>query len=129
GLLEVLGLGLWGAHVWGVMAGRVHEGPAPVPPVAYRPGEPVEAGHRVGEVLDHNPGLLETFVALGFRPLANPLLRRTLARRVTIGRACRLLGLEAEGVLVALNRGRRPGDVGSRTEGGAPGEALGKTSW
>ena len=109
GLLEVLGLALWGAHVWGVMSGRVREGPAPVPPVPYRPGEPVEAGHRVGEVLDHHPGLLRTFVALGFRPLANPLLRRTLARRVTIGQACRLLGLNQEGVLAVLNRERAPG--------------------
>ncbi len=43
-------------------------------------------------------------VALGFRPLANPLLRRTVARRVTVGQACRQLGLDPGEVVAALNR-------------------------
>ena len=70
----------------------------------YVPGTPIEAGHLVGEVLDRHPELLETFVALGFRPLANPLLRNTIARGVTVGQACRLLGLNPPGVLETLNR-------------------------
>jgi hypothetical protein len=102
GLLEVAGLGLWGVHLWAVMAGRArYRLPATVP---YVPGTPIAAGHTVGEVLDRHPELLETFLALGFRPLANPLLRKLIARHVSIGQACRQLGHEPAEVLEALNR-------------------------
>jgi hypothetical protein len=104
GLLEVAGLAAWGAHLWAVMAGRArYRLPARVP---YVPGTPIEAGHVVGEVLDHHPGLLATFLALGFRPLANPLLRKTVARHVSIAQACRQLGREPGEVVEALNRAR-----------------------
>jgi hypothetical protein len=56
-------------------------------------------------VLDRHPELLATFLALGFRPLASPLLRKTIARHVTLGQACRHLGREPEEVIDALNRG------------------------
>jgi hypothetical protein len=104
GLLEVTGLALWGAHLWSVMSGRAryHSSPGALPAA----NAPVEAGQTVGEVLDRNPELLETFLALGFRPLANPLLRKTLARHVTIAQACRHVGLEPAGVVEALNRAR-----------------------
>jgi Domain of unknown function (DUF1858) len=74
--------------------------------VPYVPGTPIEAGHTVGEVLDRYPELLETFLALGFRPLASPLLRKTVARHVNIGQACRLLGHEPGDVVKALNWAR-----------------------
>ena len=102
GLPEVTGLALWGVHLWGVMAGRArYRLSATVP---YVPGTPIETGHTVGEVLERHPELLETFLALGFRPLANPLLRQTVARHVSIGQACRQLGREPREVVEALNR-------------------------
>jgi hypothetical protein len=102
GLLEVTGLALWGIHLWAVMDGRArYRLPAKV---SYIPGTPIEAGHNVGDVLDHHPELLETFLALGFRPLANPLLRRTAARHVSISQACRHLGLNPVEVVAVLNR-------------------------
>jgi hypothetical protein len=78
GLLEVAGLALWGAHLWGIMAGwasRPELGSLPghVPVVV---GEPIEQGHLVGEVLDRYPQLLTTFLSFGFQPLANPFLRK-----------------------------------------------------
>src|SRR5262249_40878070 len=79
GLLEVSGLALWGAHLWRIMSGRhpaVSETSAVVPVV---PGAPLVPAHRVGDVLDCYPELLPTFLAFGFKPLANPLLRKTLA--------------------------------------------------
>jgi hypothetical protein len=103
GLLEVLGLGLWGTHLWAVMLGRArtYQRTTASP---YLPGEPIDPRHRVGEVLEHQPALLDTFIDLGFKPLANPVLRKTLARHVTIGQACRQLGKDPEQVLAALNR-------------------------
>ncbi len=101
GLLEVSGLALWGVHLWAVMAGRPRYRLAAAAP--YVPGTALEARHVVGEVLDRHPELLKTFLALGFRPLANPLLRHTVARTVTIGQACRQLGLKVDDVVAALN--------------------------
>lgn len=105
GLLEVTGLALWGVHLWSVMAGCARErGDAEEACERYVPGSSLTASCRVGEVLDAYPALLDTFVGLGFRPLANPLLRRTIARRVTIGQACRHLGLDELEILATLNR-------------------------
>jgi hypothetical protein len=107
GLLEVGGLAWWGVHLWAVMAGRARYRVAATTP--YVPGTPIEAAHTVGEVLHHQPELLETFLTLGFRPLANPLLRRTVARHVRIGQACRYVGREVGEVVEALNRARVTG--------------------
>jgi hypothetical protein len=101
GLLEVTGLALWGAHLWAVMGGRARYRRSVT--AAYVAGTPIEAGHTVGDVLERHPALLDTFLALGFRPLANPLLRKTVARHVSIGQACRLLGHQPAEVLEALN--------------------------
>jgi hypothetical protein len=107
GVLEVSGLALWGVHLWAVMAGRVRYRRSAAP--RYVPGTPIEAEHTVGEVLQHHPELLETFLTLGFRPLANPLLRKLVARHVTIAQACRQLGREPADVIAALNQARAPG--------------------
>jgi hypothetical protein len=104
GLLEVTGLALWGFHLWALMNGKVRYRAAMTAP--HVAGSPLQAEHLVGDVLDHHPGLLETFLRLGFRPLANPLLRRTVARHVSIGQASRQLGLTSAEVLEALNRDR-----------------------
>jgi hypothetical protein len=106
GLLEVCGLALWGVHLWAVMLGRARTYHRTTRP-AHVCGEPIGGQHRVGEVLDHEPALLETFIGLGFRLLANPLLRRTVARHVTIEQACRQMGKKLEEVLATLNAARR----------------------
>jgi len=57
-------------------------------------------------VLDRYPALANVFAAFGFRPLANPYLPRTLAARVSVGEACRYLGVDAGTLLAALNAAR-----------------------
>ncbi|MFO0929121.1 MAG: DUF1858 domain-containing protein [Gemmataceae bacterium] len=111
GLLEVTGLALWSAHLVAVMAGRVRLQPEQADHQPFAAGARIEATHRVGELLDAHPELLDTFVGLGFQPLRNPVLRRTVARQVTVGRACRLAGVPLDAALAALNRGRKPGKV------------------
>jgi hypothetical protein len=106
GLLEVAGLALWGGHIWAIMSGHVLLRPPRNSPRPYVLGMSIEADHRVGDVLETCPNLLDTFVALGFQPLANPLLRRTFARVVTVGEASRRQGLNTAEVLAALNRDR-----------------------
>jgi hypothetical protein len=106
GVLEVLGLAVWGVHLWRIMAGRWSGGAIDAAPFAA--GDRVEGRHRVGDVLDAHPELLDTFVVLGFKPLANPLSQRLLASRVTIGQACRRLDLNESQVLAAMNRVAKP---------------------
>jgi hypothetical protein len=109
GVSSLLGLSelvLWGLHLGAVMAGRVRlrwPAEAPTEPTG---GEPITGGSCVGAVLELSPGLLDTFLAFGFRPLASAFLRRTLAGRVTVACACRLLAVDAGQLLDALNRER-----------------------
>jgi hypothetical protein len=103
GLLEVTGLVLWGAHLWAIMAGRLNPSPRGA---AMAAGKPIEAGDVVGDVLDAYPALLPTFLAHGFRALENPLLRKTVARHVTIEVACRMLDVDLARFVAALNAAR-----------------------
>jgi hypothetical protein len=108
GVLEVLGLALWGVHLWRIMAGKLRAD-EPASDVGLTPGLPIHPGQHVGAVLEEHPELLPVFLAFGFKPLANPLLRRTLARNVSIAAACRLLGQDPRPLVDALNAaGKRP---------------------
>jgi hypothetical protein len=107
GLLEVAGLFWWGLHLWRIMSGRFPspgtEQPAATPLLR---GDLIQAAHRVGDVLDVYPELLPVFLDLGFKLLANPIFRKTVARRVNLATACRTMGVELSDVLETLNRQR-----------------------
>ncbi len=97
GVLEVTGLAVWGTHLWRIMRrGQAMSDDAPIV-------GPLTASHNVGAILNRHPDLLPTFVAFGFQPLSNPVLRRTLARSITVGQACRLAGVDGAVFLAALN--------------------------
>jgi hypothetical protein len=105
GALEVLGLAIWGVHLWRVMSGSYADCRTPGSDAPSTPEHPlVTADDRVGDVLNRHPELLSTFLAFGFRPLANPLLRKTLARQVSIGQACRRLNVDVQSLVAALNK-------------------------
>src|SRR5262249_6350154 len=113
GLLEVGGLAVWGIHLWSIMAGRIPRPAATsgTPPEAGRlePGSPIVPASLVGDVLEQHPELLKVFLSFGFRPLANPLLRQSLARRITLAKACHLTGQDIYQLIDALNRERAHG--------------------
>lgn len=104
GVLEVTALALWATHLWRIMAGRPYY--RLEPSAVYVAGSPITGEHRVGDILDKHPELLAVFVELGFRPLANPVLRRTVASGVSVAQACRHMELELTVVLETLNRAR-----------------------
>lgn len=93
GVLEVLGFSLWGAHLWRLLG-------AGSPP-ASAPGA-LGPDTRVAEIAEAHPESLEVFERFGFRELRNPVLRRTLARRVTVRMACQMKGVPEEEFLAAL---------------------------
>jgi hypothetical protein len=107
GVLEVAGLAIWGIHIWRIMRNGALGDNAPrrsATPLVE--GAAITLNDRVGDVLETHPHLLNTFLSFGFRPLANPWLRKTLARSVTLEHACRLLGIDTQDFLDALNAGR-----------------------
>jgi hypothetical protein len=109
GLLEVTGLALWGFHLWSIMAGRAvvrQSADQPLASTPLRPGAPIEADNLVGDVLALYPELLPTFRSFGFRAVANPLIRKTIARYVTLQRACELMDVDLRMFVDALNSAR-----------------------
>ncbi len=107
GLLEFTGLAIWGGHLWRLMSPpAIALLESPDGGAALNPARPIRADDRVGDVLTLYPELLDTFVAFGFTPLRNPLLRKTMARRVTITQACRRMDVDLVKLLEALNARR-----------------------
>lgn len=59
---------------------------------------------KVAAVLERYPQTLKVFLKHGFAPLANPVLRKTMAKVVTIEQACRREGVDLETLLADLRK-------------------------
>ncbi len=127
GILELAGLAIWGEHLWRLMSpgATILNDPA-IAGATLAPPQPITADHVIGNVLIQYPRLLDTFVTFGFTLLGNPLLRKTLVRRVTIAQACRMMDVDIHKLLQALNehrtgrQGRQPIRATARLEWSAP---------
>jgi hypothetical protein len=134
GLLEVTGLALWGVHLWLVMSGRPRLKNTPLleaESVAPADGS-IDAGQTVAAVLDRHPDLLDEFIAHGFTMLTDPALRNSIARVVTIERACRRMGVDTHRFLEDLNGRLKHESERQRQhdcdDGGRDCERVGQTS-
>jgi hypothetical protein len=106
GCLEVIGLALWGWHLLRILGGWIK---TPQEIEESRPRlEAILPETRVRDVLTTYPELLPVFLEFGFRPLANPFLLKTLARRITLAEACRKLEVDQSELLTALNAQKPP---------------------
>ena len=103
GFIEVVGLTLWGYELFSNMrAGRKFEKePGLSKPVTQK--FEITSTVKVGEVLERYPQSLDIFVRRGFTPLRSPVLRRTMARVITIEQACRREGVDMSELLRELN--------------------------
>jgi len=103
GFIEVVGLTLWGYELFANMrAGkRLERGTSAVD---KNRSLQITPETRVAEVLTHYPQSLQIFLHHGFGPLANPVLRRTMARVVTIDQACRREGVDVKELLDELQK-------------------------
>jgi len=97
GLLELAALVLFAINLWKTMNAPTADDRAAM---AWKP--PIAAEARVGDLLEAYPSLLPVFIGSGFAALANPVLRKTLARGVSVAQACRMHGVEVEGFLGRL---------------------------
>ncbi|MGH9874969.1 MAG: DUF1858 domain-containing protein [Pyrinomonadaceae bacterium] len=110
GFIEVVGLTLWGYELFANMrAGKRLEKESVLP----RAMEEITPQTRVGEVLASYPPSLEIFLRYGFTPLRNPVLRKTMARAITIEQACRREGVDMKDLLGELKQMRADANVNS----------------
>ena len=56
----------------------------------------------VAEVVDKHPEVLEILVELGFKPLANPLMRNTIGRKVSLKQGSKLEGTPMDKIVRTL---------------------------
>lgn len=102
GFIEVVGLMLWGYELLANMrAGKKLERDTFYD--KNRSGRfRLTPQTKVADVLAQYPQSLQIFLRHGFGPLANPVLRRTMARVVTIEQACRREGVDLAELLAEL---------------------------
>ncbi len=125
GILELTGLAIWGGHLWRLMSSRAMiRNESTDAGAALDPSQPITAEHRVGDVLVQYPRLLGTFGTFGFTLLRNPLLRKTLARRVTIAQACRMMDVDISKLLQALNEHRAEQATSTREQSASCGNNV-----
>src|SRR6185369_7955137 len=102
GFIEVVGLTLWGYELFAnIRVGKRLERESIVVNFQYLDITP---STKVGEVLNHYPESLEIFIRRGFPLLRNPVLRKTVARTITIEQACRREGVDLSGLLDELQQ-------------------------
>ncbi len=101
GVMELAGLVLFGINLWKTMDAPTVED---IVVKGYKP--PIAAETKVADLLRAYPDLLPVFIRNGFAPLANPVLRRTLARMVSVGEACRMHGVDVQSLLGQLSEAR-----------------------
>jgi uncharacterized protein (DUF2249 family) len=56
----------------------------------------IDENTNVGKLIERYPEALDILVRYGFTPLKNPVLRKVLAKTITLGRARKLKGLSDE---------------------------------
>ena len=103
GFIEVVGLTLWGYELFANMrAGKKLERETSVHDQNGNGRFRITPQTKVADVLTHYPQSLQVFLRHGFGPLANPVLRKTMARVVTIEQACRREGVDLTELLAEL---------------------------
>jgi len=104
GFFEVAGLALWGGSLLPHLVGGIER--KPLEPAA-RSGGPIGPDRTVASILESVPGADGVLLRFGFGGIENPLLRRTVARAVTLRAACRMRGVDLEELMAALEQANR----------------------
>jgi hypothetical protein len=102
GTFEVVGLVWWGLGLIRIIRDGTRGVAAEAPRSGSRPAR-VEAGHHVADVLDWFPEIEPVLLRYGFLAIKQPLMRRTIARQVTLAQAATLRGIATDELIGALN--------------------------
>jgi hypothetical protein len=103
GTLEVAGLAWWGLGLVVIILRGKRESAAFANPARGPHPARIEEHHRVADVLDWFPETESVFLERGFTAIRQPLMRRTIARQVTLRQAASLKGVPLGEFLAALN--------------------------
>ena len=106
GVLEVAGLAWWGAGLAQIMIRGKREAADAEPARPQHIGQ-IDGANAVADIVAWHPQTIEVFANFGFTLLSNPILRRTLARGVTVQQAAALRDVPLANLLDALNRAAR----------------------
>lgn len=63
----------------------------------------IQTNSIVADVITDNPELESVFVDFGFKNILNPVMRRTVAKKMTIEMGCRMKDVDIDKFLDALN--------------------------
>jgi hypothetical protein len=102
GFIEVIGLSLWGYELFRNIRHGVSLERAILVKGALAEPLVITPKTKVAEVLECYPGALDIFLERGFTPLANPVLRKTMARAVTLEQACRRENIDLQNLISTL---------------------------
>ena len=111
GLLELTGLAWWGIHLIRVIRRGKREAQQEDVGAGAAPAQ-IVGPHKVADVLLWFPQTEEVFQRLGFGMIRDPVMRRTVARQVTLAQAAAMRGVSLTRMLDALN-GATGNPVGS----------------
>lgn len=103
GFIEVVGLTLWSYELFANMRAGTRLERQPVIDAPRHVELEITPQTKVAEVLASYPQSLQIFLNHGFGPLANPILRKTMARVVTLEQACRREGVNLNDLLAELS--------------------------
>ena len=106
GMLEVAGLAWWGIGliqiIWQGKREMEKEPVSELAAISEKPEE-IEPDHHVADVLDWFPETEPVFERYGFGAIKNPVMRKTVARTVSVAQASRMHNVPSEEFVAALN--------------------------
>ncbi len=108
GLLEVSGIAIWGLHLW-----RIMNGWKPAEQDAAERPRRITAEDKIGQIVEWYPQTLPLLIGKGFAPLANPVMRKTMARAVSVRMAAAHHQLDLDDLLAELNTAVGAGEIAS----------------
>ena len=99
GWIEFVAIAMFGFNIWKTMNAEEDED-------VEKPKEKltvITKGTKISDVVEQYPETLDVFLEFGFKQLANPIARKTVAKMFTIEQATKIHPVEIDVLLKALN--------------------------
>jgi len=98
GWIELTAIGIFGYNVWKTMNAEDEDIEEPVETLTEITGDT-----NIAHAIDQYPEILDVFLEFGFKQLASPVARKTVAKMFTIQQATKIHPVEIDSLLKALN--------------------------
>jgi heme/copper-type cytochrome/quinol oxidase subunit 1 len=98
GWIELTAIGIFGYNVWKTMNAEDEDIEEPMETLTEITGDT-----NIAHAIDQYPEILDVFLEFGFKQLASPVARKTVAKMFTIKQATKIHPVEIDSLLKALN--------------------------